>query len=139
MKHTLSRRNFIKANSALAGFSILPSGLWSSSPNSKLQTAHIGIAGKGYTDTSQIADDPRSEVIALCDVDLRRLDSDDPKNQRRGRPPISFPAAKKYQDYREMLNDLGDKIDAISVSTPDHTHYPATLAAMQYLLNHDHL
>lgn len=131
MKYTLSRRNFIKANSALAGFSILPSGLWSSSPNSKLATAHIGIGGKGYTDTSQIAEDPRTEVVGLCDVDLQRLHGKDERLAKRGREQLNFPSAKKYQDYREMLSALGDKIDAVSISTPDHTHYPATLAAME--------
>ena len=131
MKHTLSRRNFIKANSAIAGFSILPSGLWSNSPNSKLQTAHIGIGGKGWTDTTQIAADDRTHVVGICDVDLRHLDGKDPRQVRRGREPLTFSSAKKFQDYREMLSELGDTIDAVSISTPDHTHYPATLAAME--------
>ena len=131
MKPTLSRRSFIKANSALAGFSILPSGLWSSSPNSKLATAHIGIGGKGYTDTTQIADDPRTEVVGLCDVDLNHLHGKDERQVKRGRKQIHFPSAQKFQDYREMLSKLRDKIDAVSISTPDHTHYPATLMAME--------
>jgi predicted dehydrogenase len=130
MTSKLSRRKFIKVNSALAGFSILPSGLFSNSPNSRLCTAHIGIAGKGYTDTTQISADPRTEVIGLCDVDLDRLNGNDRKNRRPGQEPLSFPSARKFQDYREMLHELGDKIDAVSISTPDHTHYPATLAAM---------
>lgn len=131
MHRKLSRRHFIKVNSALAGFHILPSGLLSNSPNSRLCTAHIGTGGKGYIDTTQIANDPRTEVIGLCDVDLNRLNGNDPQNLRKERPPLSFPSAKKFQDYREMLSELGDRIDAVSISTPDHTHYPATLAAME--------
>lgn len=131
MNSSLSRRTFIKASSAIAGFHILPSGLLANSPNGKLCTAHIGVAGKGLTDTSQIAADPRTEVIGLCDVDLRHLNSEGPRSQKRGLPKLSFPSARKFQDYREMLNELGDKIDAVSISTPDHTHYPATLAAIQ--------
>ncbi len=131
MKTHLSRRTFIKASSALAGFSILPSGLLSNSPNSKLCTAHIGIGGKGWTDTTQIAADSRTEVIGLCDVDLLHLNGESRRNSRREREQITFPSAKKFQDYREMLSQLGDKIDAVSISTPDHTHYPATLAAME--------
>jgi predicted dehydrogenase len=127
----LSRRNFIKANSALAGFYILPSGLLSNSPNSRLCTAHIGTAGKGRTDVTQIAEDPRTEVIGLCDVDLLHLDGINPLRKNQNPEPFNFPSAKKFQDYREMLSELGDKIDAVSISTPDHTHYPATLAAMQ--------
>ncbi|MCB1122669.1 MAG: Gfo/Idh/MocA family oxidoreductase, partial [Verrucomicrobiae bacterium] len=131
MSPKLSRRNFIKANSALLGFQILPSGLFSNPPSSRLCTAHIGVDGKGYTDTSQIADDPRTQVIGLCDVDLNRLNGMGPKNPNSERPPLSFPSARKFQDYREMLHELDDKIDAVSISTPDHTHYPATLAAME--------
>lgn len=131
MKPNLSRRTFIKASSAIAGFHILPSGLLANSPNSKLCTAHIGVAGKGLTDTSQIAADPRTEVIGLCDVDLRHLNGEGPRSQRRGHAKLDFSSAGKFQDYREMLHELGDKIDAVSVSTPDHTHYPATLAAMK--------
>lgn len=131
MKKHLSRRTFIKVNSALAGFHILPSGLLSNSPNSRLCTAHIGTGGKGWTDTTQIAADPRTEVIGLCDVDINHLNGNDPRGKKRERAPLSFPSAKKFQDYREMLSELGDKIDAVSISTPDHTHYPATLAAME--------
>ena len=126
----LSRRSFIKASSALAGFQILPSGLLANSPNGKLCTAHIGVAGKGHIDTSRIAADPRVEVMGLCDVDLRHLNSEGPRI-RKDREILSFPSARKFQDYREMLSALGDTIDAVSISTPDHTHYPATLAAMQ--------
>lgn len=130
MNSNLSRRAFIKASSAIAGFQILPSGLLARSPNSKLCTAHIGVAGKGFTDTSRIAADPRVEVLGLCDVDLRHLNGEGPRN-RKDREPISAPSARKFQDYREMLSELGDTIDAVSISTPDHTHYPATLAAMK--------
>jgi hypothetical protein len=70
-------------------------------------------------------------VIGLCDVDLNHLNGNDPRLDRRDREPLSFPSARKFQDYREMLSELGDKIDAVSISTPDHTHYPATLAAMK--------
>ena len=42
-----------------------------------------------------------------------------------------YPSATFFHDYREMLAKLGDKVDAVSISTPDHTHYPATLAAME--------
>ena len=131
MPQKLSRRNFIKANSALAGFFILPSGLLSNSPNSKLCTAHIGTGGKGWTDLTQIAADPRTEVIGLCDIDLMHLNGESRRNRKRDAESYSFPSARKFQDYREMLIELGDKIDAVSISTPDHTHYPATLAAME--------
>ena len=121
-----TRRKFLIATSALAGFQILPSGLLANSPNGKLCTAHIGVGGKGSVDTSSIAADSRTQVIGLCDVDKNRMDG-------KGKRGLSakFPDAQKFQDYREMLSALGDKVDALSISTPDHTHYPATLAAMR--------
>ena len=126
-KHHLTRRNFIRSNSALAGFFILPSGLLANSPNGRLTSAHIGTGGKGAVDTGQIAAHPKTQVVALCDVDRNSLDGRGRKQNGGER----YPGAKKYQDYREMFAEMGDKIDVVSVSTPDHTHYPATLAAIR--------
>ena len=93
-----SRRKFIKSGSALAGFSILPSGLRANSPNGRLQSAHIGVGGKGAVDTAQIAAHPKTQVVALCDVDRHSLEG-------RGRKQKSnikerYPDTKKFQDYR---------------------------------------
>jgi len=121
MNHKTTRRQLLQTTSVLAGFQILPSGLLANSPNGKLCTAHIGVGGKGSTDTRSIASDSRSEVLGLCDIDSKRLEGAAKK----------YKGTKTFQDYREMLTSLGDKIDAVSISTPDHTHYPATLAAME--------
>ena len=124
MKKNMNRRNFIRENSALAGFFILPSGLLANSPNGKLCTAHIGTGGKGRVDVAQIARHSKTEVVALCDVDKSQMGAKKKK-------PDPYPDAQRFQDYREMFAKMGDKIDAVSISTPDHTHYPATLAAME--------
>ena len=121
MNHKTTRRQLLQTTSVLAGFQILPSGLLANSPNGKLCTAHIGVGGKGSTDTRSIASDSRSQVLGLCDIDANRL---------KGAAKI-YKDTQTFQDYREMLTSLGDKIDAVSISTPDHTHYPATLAAME--------
>src|SRR6185437_2175539 len=60
-------------------------------------------------------------VVALCDIDDQRLDQ---KAQK-------FEKAKKFNDFREMFAKMGDKIDAVTVSTPDHTHYPAAATAIK--------
>ena len=60
-------------------------------------------------------------VVALCDIDERHLNS---KSQK-------FPDAKKFFDFRQMLDDMGKQIDAVTVSTPDHTHAPASVMAMK--------
>ena len=117
-----SRRKFVKSTAAGSSFFILPSGLRANSPNSRICTAHIGTGGKGNTDTNSIGAHEHVEVLGLCDVD--------PKRGKFAKKQKQHTSAKGYQDYREMLAELGDKIDAVSISTPDHTHYPATLAAM---------
>ncbi|MEM9280949.1 MAG: Gfo/Idh/MocA family oxidoreductase [Verrucomicrobiota bacterium] len=118
-----TRREAIKSTVAWGGLLILPSGLRANSPNSKICTAHIGIGGKGNTDTRSIGEHEHVEVIGLCDVDAKRGNLEEKLAQ--------YSNATFYQDYREMLAELGDKVDAVSISTPDHTHYPATLAAME--------
>jgi len=122
MKNT-SRRDFLKTSAAVGGFFILPSGLLANSPNGRLCSAHIGTGGKGNVDTNGIAKHDRVQVLGLCDVDRNRGKADEHLSR--------FKRAKFYQDYREMLAKLDDKIDVVSISTPDHTHYPATMAAME--------
>ena len=61
------------------------------------------------------------DVVALCDIDDHSLNA---KGDR-------FPQARKFNDFREMFDAMGDSIDAVTVSTPDHTHAPAALLAMR--------
>ncbi|MFT5128737.1 MAG: putative dehydrogenase [Rhodothermales bacterium] len=115
----MKRRQFIQAG-AVSTFSILPSGLWANSPNSKLRSAHIGVNGKGKSDTAEIARHDQVEVAAICDVDSKSLAASQKK----------YPGARAFRDYRELLSSMGDTIDIVTVSTPDHTHAPATMMAM---------
>jgi len=91
----------------------------SSSNDQKVRFACIGVGGKGQSDTRDAG--KHGEIVALCDVDENSLDK---MGER-------FPKAKKYYDYRKMLEELGDKIDAVTVSTPDHSHAPASVMAMK--------
>ena len=72
----------------------------------------------------------KQNLVALCDVDWREIDS-----KRRKEYPLLTAAehiyARKYTDYRDMLEDMDDKIDVVLISTPDHTHFPAAMAAME--------
>ncbi|MBC7534932.1 MAG: Gfo/Idh/MocA family oxidoreductase [Ferruginibacter sp.] len=120
-----TRRSFIK-NTAItaAGFFIVPRhvlGRGFVAPSDKLNIAGIGIGGKGEGDLVEFAKSPNVNIVALCDVDDRQA-----KNSRQ-----RYPKAPYYKDYREMLNKEAKNIDAVSVSTPDHTHAVAALAAMQ--------
>lgn len=115
-----ARRDFLKI-SALAGAGYWISGsnarAESASPNEKLNIAVVGCGGKGESDTNNAS---TQNIVALCDVD----------ENRGGKSFAKFPSAKRYQDFREML-DKEKSIDAVVVSTPDHTHAPAALMAMR--------
>lgn len=87
----------------------------------KLRTAHIGVGNMGFEDLKAIASHSEVEVNALCDVDSQNL-----ANAKK-----MFPKAKIFKDYRVMLKQLQNDIDAVVISTPDHTHAPASLLAME--------
>lgn len=120
MNRPLHRRDVLKAGAAFAAFNIIHSGARAVSPNGKLRTAHVGVGGMGGGDLNSIASHAKVEVAALCDVDSTRLDG------LKGK----YPDAKPFRDYREMIAQLGDSIDAVVVSTPDHTHAPAAMTAL---------
>ena len=120
-----SRRKFIR-NSAVAGagFFIVPRhviGRGFIAPSDKLRIAGIGAGGKGQGDLAEFAKSPNVSIVALCDVDDRQA----VKSRQ------SFPNAPYYKDFRVMLEKEKNNIDACSISTPDHTHAVATIAAMQ--------
>jgi predicted dehydrogenase len=120
-----SRRKFLR-NSAVAGagFFIVPRhviGRGFIAPSDKLRIAGIGAGGKGTSDLAEFAKSPNVNIVALCDVDDRQA----VKSRQ------SFPNAPYYKDFRVMLEKEKNNIDAVSISTPDHTHAVATIAAMQ--------
>ena len=123
MSNRLTRRTFLMGSAALAAgcatggtrMADRPAPRYVS-PNQKLQVAAIGSGGKGMSDIWGC----RSEdVIALCDAD---------ENMAR-EAMARFPNARFYHDFREMLDK--EDLDAVTVSTPDHTHAVAAVAAMR--------
>jgi hypothetical protein len=88
-------------------------------PNEVLNIACIGVGGKGSSDTQHTAH--FGKIVAVCDIDDHRAGGNFEK----------FKDAKRYYDYRKLLEELGSKIDAVVVSTPDHHHAPAALMAMR--------
>ena len=117
----MKRRNFIKTTAAWASVSLLPSSVWANVKNGKLRTAHIGVGGMGGADLEAISSHEQVAVTALCDVDAKNLK----------KAHELHPAAKVFTDYRKLFDELGSSIDAVIVSTPDHTHAPASLMAME--------
>jgi predicted dehydrogenase len=131
MKAKTSRRDFLKQTS-LAGV-----GFWvagglsladSKSPNEKLNIACIGVGGKGSSDTDQAAQ--CGNIVALCDIDDNTLNAK-AEETTKDKKAKKFPHAKKYNDFRKMLEEMDKQIDAVTVSTPDHTHAPASIMAMK--------
>lgn len=127
MTRRIDRRQFVQSSAALGGAFLVVPGLagrpiWGLE---KLRTAHIGVGGMGYSDLGSIASHPAVEVAALCDVDRQRLD----------KASAEHPGARSFADYREMIASLADSLDAVVVSTPDHTHAPAAMLAMQHGLH----
>ena len=123
MSHRTNRRRFLQTT-AVAGI-----GFWvaggvraqeSKSPNEKIAMASIGVGGKGSSDSDDAGN--AGNMVAICDVDEGTLNN---AGERR------FPKAKRYTDFRKMLDEMGKSIDAVTVSTPDHTHAPAALMAMR--------
>ena len=86
--------------------------------NSKLNIAGIGVGGRGAADIRGVA---HENIVALCDVDHKRA----------AQTFEQFPQATPYKDFRRMLDDIGDKIDAVVIGTPDHTHAVAGTMAMK--------
>jgi predicted dehydrogenase len=126
----LNRREFIRASAVAAlGFHILPHT--ARGANDRIQVGCIGIGGKGYSDTMATAQ-AGAAIVALCDVaDPRRPDLGRRKKAKAGDTILDrFPDAKMFTDYREMIATMPG-IDAVTVSTPDHHHFHASMLAMR--------
>jgi len=117
----MKKREFLKAAAVItSSAAILPSSLWALAKDGKLRTAHIGVGNMGKADLDAISSHESVVVTALCDVDSNNLAAAQKEH----------PKAKIFSDYRVMLKEIGSSIDAVIVSTPDHTHAPASMMAM---------
>ncbi len=117
----LSRRDFMGA-AAVAAFTIVPrsvlGGAGNVPPSEKLNIAGIGVAGQGGSDLNALSS---QNIVALCDVDWRHAAGTFKR----------WPDARKYKDFREMLDKEDKNIDAVIVATPDHVHAVASIAAIK--------
>jgi len=121
----IRRRRLLAA--AAAGpawhFTIVPrhvlGGAGQTPPSERVALGGIGVGGMGGGDVATMAK-LGAEIVALCDVDLERAKG----------TFDAFPRARRYRDFREMIAAEGDRLDACTVSTPDHTHAVAAMAAV---------
>jgi len=124
-KPEVPRRSFLASAAALtAGFTIVPrhvlggQGPDKPAPSDKLHVAAVGVGGMGKNNVAKCA--LTENIVALCDVDWTLAD-----------PVFKLhPDAKRYRDYRVMLDEMKDGIDAVIVATPDHSHAVIAMAAM---------
>ncbi|MDO4575283.1 MAG: Gfo/Idh/MocA family oxidoreductase [Planctomycetia bacterium] len=115
-----NRRNFLKSSAvAGAGVMICDGLMAQESPNEKVAFGCIGIGGKGGSDSGDAA--KFGQVVAICDTNRNQLKGGEKR----------FAGAKAYEDYRQMLDEMGKSIDAVTVSTTDHMHAVIAAAAMQ--------
>ena len=118
-----SRREFLYgAAGAVVAFSVVPrhvlGGRAGAAPSDKLNIAIIGVGGRGGASVGGCGGE---NIVALCDVSTKRMDEASKKH----------PRAKKYQDFRQMLDEMDKQLDAVAVCTPDHTHAVATMDAIR--------
>ena len=127
----INRRDFVKNASLTAGgFMIVPryvlGGKGYTPPSDRLNIAAVGAGGKGDSNLraaslwNKETGETQENIVALCDVDQVRA-----KNSFE-----RFPKAKRFKDFRVMLEEMADDIDAVIVSTPDNTH---AIAALPFL------
>jgi len=116
------RREFLKVTAAASA------GFWdaggvpvkaSNSANEVIRWACVGVGGKGSSDSNDAA--RHGDIVGICDIDDGNLSKASDK----------WPKALKFYDYRKMIEKLGDNVDAITVSTPDHNHAPAAALSLK--------
>lgn len=122
--HGLTRRDFLGSAAAGAAlFTFVPSRVLGAdgvpSANNRLNIAGIGVGGMGRGNLNAI--NKTENVVALCDVDWSYAKGTFEQ----------YPNAKKFKDYRVMLDEMGKDIDAVIIATPDHTHAVIAMECMR--------
>lgn len=125
MKNALTRRQFLhRTGLAAATFNLIPStalrGADGLSANGRLNLAGIGVGSRGGSDVDELAGLGHN-FVALCDVDQNYA----------AKQLAKYPDAKRFTDYRVMLDQLGKEIDGVVIGTPDHTHAVIAMEAMR--------
>ncbi len=117
----LSRRSFLKtaslASAATIAFPHVMRSQEGQSPNNKLNVACIGVGGRGNAAVTAMK---KENIVAFADVDEARAAGTFKNN----------PDVPRFRDFRQLFDKLGNTIDAVTISTPDHMHFPIAMAAM---------
>jgi len=149
MKTNVSRRSLLSG--AVAGTAALliledSRSLRGAQANERINVALVGVGGRGtwFVDTV-----PRMEnVVAICDVNEQKITETfkrwaeladrftaSPHEWERSAAPafrqLAGAKVPSFSDFRRMLDTMDKQIDAVVVSTPDHTHAVVSAAAIK--------
>jgi hypothetical protein len=115
----LSRREFLAASAAVTIASAVSRPARAAATD-RLQVAFIGVGGRGGANLQTLSATESIDVVGLCDVDARYL----------GNAGERFPQAARFSDFRKLYDAIGNRLDAVVVSTTEHTHAYATMPAL---------
>ncbi|MBQ9432305.1 MAG: Gfo/Idh/MocA family oxidoreductase [Kiritimatiellae bacterium] len=120
----ISRRSFLRTGAVLTASSAFPflRVAGQVSPNEKVNVACCGIGNRGADVVNGLFGTGLCNIIAVCDTDLGAKHTQNILKK--------FPNAKRYKDFRKMLDEMGNQIDAVTAGVPDHAHFPIAMMAM---------
>ena len=118
----LRRRSFLKGVLATGALSVVSPNLLLAAPGDKVKLACIGIGNRGAEVIKALHDTGLAEIVALCDTDMGA--------KHTLKTLEKFPNVPRFQDFRKMFDKMGKDIEAVSVATPDFSHFPITMLAM---------
>ena len=132
------RRDFLRQMAVLTAATAIPSAVShanvpskvnprKSKPGAKVKLAAVGIGNRGNEVFKKFEKTGLCEFVAFCDIDMGAPHTREVLEK--------YPDVPRYQDFRKMFKEMGKKIEAIYVATPDHSHFPITILAMSLGIN----
>ncbi|WP_104380940.1 Gfo/Idh/MocA family oxidoreductase [Sphingobacterium sp. HMA12] len=126
MNHYLSRRSFVKQSVIAAGAVMLSNSVLGkvnlATPNERVNLACVGLGNRAADIIKELYKTGLCNIVALCDVDLGAKQTQEIL--------AMFPDAPKFKDFRVMFDKMGSQIDAVSIGTPDFSHFAITMLAL---------
>ncbi len=121
-----SRRAFLTHAASVSALTAFPfiraSAQGKAAPSERVNLACCGIGNRGAEVVNSLAATGLCNIVALCDTDMGAKHTEKLLKK--------FPDVPRFKDFRQMLDKLGGSIDAVSVGTPDHSHFPICMMAM---------
>ncbi|MDR6737023.1 Gfo/Idh/MocA family protein [Sphingobacterium sp. 2149] len=126
MNHYLSRRSFVKQSVIAAGAVMLSNSVLGkvnlAKPNERVNLACVGLGNRAAEIIKELYKTGLCNIVALCDVDLGAKHTQEILGM--------FPDAPQFKDFRVMFDKMGNQIDAVSIGTPDFSHFAITMLAL---------